>query len=134
VIDNLERALAHAGGAEGEARAILEGVTLVLRQFGQALERCGVSPIDAMDQPFDPNVHEAVGQEETAERPPGTVVQVLQKGYLMGERLLRPSLVVVSRAPAELPGPEETGNGRDRSPEEGNGGDAAADEGRGSVD
>jgi molecular chaperone GrpE len=137
VIDNLERALDHASasagdGQEADVRGILEGVTLVLRQFSQAFERCGVKAIEAMHQPFDPNVHEAVGQEETAEHSPGTVVQVLQKGYLIGERLLRPALVIVSRAPAELPGPEETGNGRDRAPEEGNGEDRTGVEEEGS--
>jgi molecular chaperone GrpE len=137
VIDNLERALDHAAAGEdaADARGILEGVTLVLRQFTQAFERCGGKAIEAMHQPFDPNVHEAVGQQETAEHSPGTVVQVLQKGYFIGDRLLRPSLVVVSKAPAELPGPEETGNGRDRDPSEGNGEDrTGVEEESGSVE
>lgn len=109
VIDNLERALQHAentGAMEDkEAAAVVEGVKLVLRQFTQALERCGVTQVDAVGQLFDPNLHEAISAVETAEQPSGTVVQVLQKGYKLGERLLRPSLVVVAKAPAP-PAPE----------------------------
>lgn len=111
VIDNLERALQHAentGAMEDkEAAAVVEGVKLVLRQFTQALERCGVTQLDAVGQLFDPNLHEAISATETADQPPGTVVQALQKGYKLGERLLRPSLVVVAKAPsAPTPAPE----------------------------
>ncbi len=59
-----------------------------------------MTPVDAANQPFDPNLHEAISQLETDEAPPGTVVQVLQRGYRLGERLLRPALVVVARAPS----------------------------------
>lgn len=111
VIDNLERALEHAektGAMEDkEASAVVEGVKLVLRQFSQALERLGVKALDAVGKPFDPNVHEAIGQLESTEHPPGAVVQALQKGYLIGERLLRPALVMVAKAPpAPEPEPE----------------------------
>jgi molecular chaperone GrpE len=97
VVDNLERAVAH--GSAGDGDAILEGVRLVLRQFMTALERCEVTPVVADGQPFDPNLHEAISQQES-DAPPGTVVSVLQKGYKLGDRLLRPSLVVVARARA----------------------------------
>lgn len=107
VLDNLERALAHADKQGADAAGVVEGVRLVLRQFAQALERCGVTVIEAKGKPFDPNLHEAVSQVETAEHPPGTVVEVLQSGYRIGERLLRPTLTVVSRAPAATP---TTGN------------------------
>lgn len=103
VIDNLERALEHAerGGAEsGADGGIIEGVKLVMRQFSQALDRCEVSEVEAVGKPFDPNVHEAISQIETADHPSGTVVQALQKGYKIGARLLRPSLVVVAKTPA----------------------------------
>jgi molecular chaperone GrpE len=98
VVDNLERAIEHAG-AGGEKNPILEGVQLVLRQFTAAFERLEVNAIDAMGQPFDPNLHEAISQQES-DQPPGTVVQVLQRGYRTGERLLRPALVVVAKAKA----------------------------------
>jgi molecular chaperone GrpE len=105
VVDNLERAIEHAAaGAEGEKpHPIVEGVQLVLRQFTTAFERLEVTAIDAMNQPFDPNLHEAISQAES-DSPAGTVVQVLQRGYKAGDRLLRPSLVVVAKpksAPAE---------------------------------
>lgn len=95
VVDNLERAIEHAGASEGSP--IVEGVQLVLRQFMTAFERLEVTPIDAANQPFDPNLHEAISQMES-DLPTGTVVQVLQRGYRMGERLLRPALVVVAKA------------------------------------
>ncbi len=100
VIDNLERALEHADSNTDEG-GIKDGVGLVLRQFAQALERCEVIPLDAQGKPFDPNVHEAISQIETADQDPGTVAQVYQRGYMIGERLLRPSMVVVAKAPAE---------------------------------
>ena len=101
VVDNLERAIEHAGGG-AEKNPIVEGVQLVLRQFSTAFERLEVAPVDAMGQPFDPNLHEAISQQES-DQPPGTVVQVLQRGYRSGERLLRPALVVVAKpkAPTE---------------------------------
>ena len=105
VVDNLERAIEHAAGAGGEKSPIVEGVQLVLRQFTTAFERLDVVPIEAMGQPFDPNLHEAISQQES-DAPPGTVVQVLQRGYKSGDRLLRPALVVVAKA---KPAPEGQG-------------------------
>ena len=100
VFDNLERAIDHAAAASEEKNPIVEGVRLVLRQFVTAFERLDVLPVDAMGQPFDPNLHEAISQMES-DLAPGTVVQVLQRGYKSGERLLRPTLVVVAKAKAE---------------------------------
>ena len=97
VVDNLERAIEHA--SQAGTNPIVEGVQLVLRQFTTAFERLDVTAIDAMAQPFDPNLHEAISQQES-DQPAGTVVQVLQRGYKSGERLLRPALVVVAKAPA----------------------------------
>jgi len=97
VVDNLERAIEHA--SQAGTNPIVEGVQLVLRQFTTAFERLEVTGVDAMGQPFDPNLHEAISQQES-DQPPGTVVQVLQRGYRSGERLLRPALVVVAKAPA----------------------------------
>jgi len=97
VVDNLERAIEHAS-AQGGPNPIVEGVQLVLRQFTTSFERLDVIPIEAMSQPFDPNLHEAISQQES-DAPPGTVVQVLQRGYRTGDRLLRPALVVVAKTP-----------------------------------
>jgi molecular chaperone GrpE len=99
VVDNLERAIEHAQQQAGGTNPIIEGVQLVLRQFLTAFERLDVVPIEAANQPFDPNMHEAISQQES-DQPPGTVVQVLQRGYRSGDRLLRPALVVVAKAPA----------------------------------
>jgi molecular chaperone GrpE len=117
VIDNLERAVAHAETG-GDGAGILEGVRLVLRQFLQALERLHVHPIAAEGKTFDPAEHEAVSQAETADAPAGTVVEVLQTGYKIGDRLLRPAMVVVARPPAEKPaGPNGRGPAPGQDPE-----------------
>lgn len=102
VVDNLERAAEHAekAGKEGADASMLEGIRLVLRQFHSAFERLEVQAIDALNQPFDPNLHEAISQAES-DAAPGTVVSVLQRGYRTGDKLLRPSLVVVAKAKSE---------------------------------
>ncbi|MFN7988750.1 MAG: nucleotide exchange factor GrpE [Thermoanaerobaculia bacterium] len=98
VLDNLERALAHApaSGVE-DFRA---GVEMIARQLSDVLRKYGVAEVPALDTPFDPQFHEAVMREESAEVPPGTVLQVFQKGYVLNDRLLRPAMVKVSAAPA----------------------------------
>jgi len=109
VIDNLERAVGAYGdgGAPGAAAsaapdpaAVLKGVGLVLRLFQSKLERYNVKPIAARGQPFDPRIHEAISRVETADVPPGAVAVELQRGYRIGERLLRPAMVSVATAPA----------------------------------
>jgi len=100
VVDNLERAIEHAAQTQ-DPGAIMEGLKLVVRQFMHAFERLEVTPIDAAGQPFDPNLHEAISQLETADHPPGTVVSVLQRGYKAGDRLLRPAMVVVAKAKSD---------------------------------
>ena len=97
VIDNLERAVAHASQSGDGASGLLEGIQLVLRQFAQALERCNVHVVAARGLPFDPTQHEAVSQIVTADAPAGSVVEVMQTGYRIGERLLRPALVKVAK-------------------------------------
>lgn len=98
VVDNLERAIEHTGTeVDAKFRPFVEGVQLVLRQFATAFERLEVTAIDALNQPFDPNLHEAISQQES-DQPPGTIIQVLQRGYRAGDRLLRPALVVVAKA------------------------------------
>jgi len=96
VIDNLERAIEHAGKTE-EAKAIAEGVALTLNGFLKVLEKFDVSRVEAKGKKFDPNLHEAVYQEESEQVEPGTVIAEFQKGYLMDGRLLRPSMVSVAK-------------------------------------
>jgi len=103
-VDNLERALDHAKTNEDvDLKGIVQGVELVQRELLGALSTHAVNVIEAEGQPFDPNVHEAMAQAESDEVAPGTIMQVLQSGYQLRDRLLRPSRVVVSRKPeAEL--------------------------------
>jgi molecular chaperone GrpE len=103
VADNLERATgaqAQSGGnGVVDGAALVKGVNLVLRLFQQKLERYEVRPFEVAGQPFDPHVHEAVSRVESADVPAGSVATELQKGYRVGERLLRPALVSVSTGP-----------------------------------
>ena len=98
VIDNLERAIEHAGKSE-EAMSITEGVSLTLNGFLKVLEKFNVTRIEAKGTKFDPNLHEAVYQEESSSADPGTVTGEFQKGYVMDGRLLRPSMVSVAKGP-----------------------------------
>lgn len=99
-VDNLERALEHgAQNAGEEAKGILDGVALVHREILGALAKHAVTEIEAEGKPFDPAVHEAMGQIPNAEAAPNTVLQVLQKGYVIHDRMLRPARVIVSREP-----------------------------------
>ena len=93
VADSLQRALA----TESPDPALSEGVRATERLLQAALQRVGVSRIEAQDAPFDPAVHEAVMQVDDGTRPPGSIVQVLEDGYSIRDRLLRPAKVVVNR-------------------------------------
>ena len=114
VVDNLERALAVPGG---DGSGLREGVELVLRQFKDVLARNGLSEIDPIGEPFDPTHHEAISRNEVAGVLEPTVVQVLQRGYVLGERLIRPALVIVAVPPVatqSAPEPDsEEANGQD---------------------
>lgn len=105
VADNLERAIASwKEGDEKDIQSVKEGVELVLHLFRSKLERYAVTVLDAKDQPFDPHVHHAVSQSPSTKAKPGTVLHEVQKGYWMGDHLLRPAFVVVASPPAT---PEE---------------------------
>jgi len=99
VLDNLERALEHAGQGN-QAQGLVEGVTMTVAQFRKVIEDFGARPIVAVGSLFDANLHQAMAQQETDAQPPGTVVGEYQRGYLLQDRLLRPALVVVAKAPA----------------------------------
>jgi molecular chaperone GrpE len=100
-MDNLERAVDHARQEGGDGEALLQGVELTLDHFRKALGKFGVTPIESQGKAFDPAFHEAMGQVESAEHPPNTVARELQKGYLLNDRLLRPALVMIAKAPAK---------------------------------
>jgi molecular chaperone GrpE len=100
VVDNLERALAVGGE---DASGVRTGVELTLKQFKDTLARHGVVELSPEGQPFNPTEHEAVSRLHTSAAEPNTVLQVLQKGYRLGDRLLRAAMVVVA-APA-MPAP-----------------------------
>ncbi len=101
-IDNLERAIEHASACESEGTAsLMEGVNLTIEQMRKALEKFGVKEIEAVGQPFNPALHHAISHEECADAEPGLVIKEFQKGYLLKDKLLRPSIVSVSGAAAE---------------------------------
>ena len=101
VLDNFEMALAAAQTAQGDKLASLSaGVTMIQQQLKNALTETGLEEIESAGLPFDPNLHEAVSQLETAEIPEGYVAQQLRKGYKLRERLLRPATVIVAKPPA----------------------------------
>jgi len=98
-LDNLERAVAAASQA-GDKGPLAQGVALVQAQLLDALRRHGITRIDAQGQPFDPHLHQAVMQQPSAEVPPQTVLQVLEPGYRLHDRVLRPARVIVAMPPA----------------------------------
>jgi molecular chaperone GrpE len=97
IVDNFERALQHAGN--GDPEAFRQGVEMIARQLWDTLEREGLESIDPEGEPFDPELHEAVHRVEDSEHQPGTVVQVLNKGYALSGRLIRPAMVGVAVQP-----------------------------------
>jgi molecular chaperone GrpE len=99
VVDNLRRAI-DAGAADAEAREgdrLIKGVAATERILTQILSRFGVEKLNALNEPFDPMKHEAVMETDETEQPPGNVAQVLENGYRIHDRLLRPARVVVAR-------------------------------------
>jgi molecular chaperone GrpE len=95
-LDDLERALEHSSAAPGDDGGLVAGVEMVRKGLLTVLERHGVVRISALGQPFDPSRHEAVGMVEADDAMPNTVVAEHRAGYLIGERLLRPAIVVVA--------------------------------------
>jgi molecular chaperone GrpE len=96
VLDNLERAVQH-GEKETNCQSLLEGVRMTLKNMGDVLGRFGCTSFESLGKPFDPKYHEAVMQQESTEHPEKTVIQEMQKGYTLHERLIRPAMVAVSR-------------------------------------
>jgi molecular chaperone GrpE len=102
VLDNFDMALAATQNSRADASQSLQtGVNMILQQFRNVLVEAGLEEIDATGKTFDPNLHEAVSEKESAEVPDGQVLQQLRKGYKLRERLLRPASVVVAKHPAQ---------------------------------
>ncbi|MFO0900051.1 MAG: nucleotide exchange factor GrpE [Pirellulales bacterium] len=97
VLDNLTRAL-EAGEKTHDAGKLIEGVKLVSQQLDNVFGNYQCKRIPALGEPFDPNVHQAIAQQPSADQPPGTVLLEAQSGYQLHDRVLRPSQVIVSRA------------------------------------
>ena len=100
LLDNFEMALAATQQPQLEAaQGLRTGIQMVHQQFKNVLADSGLEEVEAVGKPFDPNLHEAVSQQETAEVPEGQVVQQLRRGYKFRDRLLRPASVVVAKKP-----------------------------------
>lgn len=98
VRDSLE--LGIAAGVGADSARLLEGMEATLRLMDRAFEKSGLSVVDPRGEPFSPEFHEAIATLESADQPAGSVLDVVQKGYVLNGRLLRPARVVVARAPA----------------------------------
>lgn len=101
VIDNLDRALETSSRDEQSNSSVVEGVSMTLKEILKVFEQFSVKAFESLGKTFDPNFHQAVMQQEAEGHPDNTVIQELQKGYMMHDRLLRPAMVVVSKTKAD---------------------------------
>jgi molecular chaperone GrpE len=99
VVDNLERALQVADASNEAVKPLIEGVELTHKSFISTIEKFGIQVIDPQGESFNPDLHQAMSMQESAEVEPNSVIAVMQKGYQLNGRLLRPAMVMVSRAP-----------------------------------
>jgi molecular chaperone GrpE len=118
IADNMERALEAARQELQESvdpgvKTLLEGIELTERELLKALERHGVRKFDPQGEKFDPNLHQAMYEVPDPAVPPGTVVQVIQPGYMIGDRMLRPALIAVSKS--VKPSPDNTQDRQDQA-------------------
>jgi molecular chaperone GrpE len=101
VLDNLDMAFASASqNSSGEVQSLQAGVAMIVQQLKQVLQEAGLEEVDALGKPFDPNWHEALSQQESADVPEGHVLQQLRKGYKLRDRLIRPASVIVAKKPS----------------------------------
>lgn len=101
VVDNLERALQVADASNEAVKPLIEGVELTHKSFISTIEKFGIQVIDPQGESFNPDLHQAMSMQESAEVEPNSVIAVMQKGYQLNGRLLRPAMVMVSRAPED---------------------------------
>ncbi len=102
VMDNLDRAIETGAKTDTDKNALLEGVQMTRKEVLRVLEKHGVQPFESEGEPFDPSYHEAMMQEETGSYAENTISNELQKGYMIHDRLLRPAMVVVAKAPSNV--------------------------------
>ena len=100
ILDNFEMALAAANAANTSVESLQAGVTMIHQQLRSAMSSAGLEEIEASGRPFDPNLHEAISEQESADAPEGQVLQQVRKGYKLRERLLRPASVIVAKKPS----------------------------------
>ncbi len=117
VADNMHRALGTVGPeqreqADPKVKALIEGVELTERELMKVLEKYGVTKFSPTGEKFDPNVHQAMYEVQDSDLPPGSVAKVIQAGYMLGDRVLRPALVAVSKAAPKSPQPSANDNPR----------------------
>ncbi len=101
IVDNMERAIQSTIGETKEVGCVIEGVEMTLKALLKIFEKFSVKVIEAVGKPFDPNFHQAMMQEASDSYPENTVISEFQKGYMLHDRLLRPSMVVVSKGPVK---------------------------------
>ena len=98
VADNLERALNSASESKDEsAKAILDGVSLTLKSFNDCFAKFSIEAVDPLGEPFDPQSHQAIATQESPDSEPNSVIEVIQKGYTLNGRVIRPAMVMVSK-------------------------------------
>lgn len=97
-VDNLERALQSIDKEDESKKGVIEGIELTLQGLSSSLEKFGVKAVDPQDQPFNPEFHQAMSMQEVPDVAPNTVIAVMQKGYELNGRLIRPAMVMVSKA------------------------------------
>ena len=100
VLDNLERAIELADKENEALKPMIEGVELTLKSMQSGVAKFGLVALDPLNQPFDPNAHQAMSMVPSADVAPNTVIAVMQKGYDLNGRVIRPAMVMVSKAPA----------------------------------
>jgi len=98
VIDNLERAMQSADQEDEKIKPLLDGVDLTFKSFISTIEKFGMEMVDPQGEAFNPDHHQAMAMQESSDHEPNTVMAVMQKGYILNGRLLRPAMVMVSRA------------------------------------
>ena len=111
VKDSLEMGLAAISGESDDIARLREGVELTLNMLVTALEKSGIKEINPVDEPFDPTFHQAMSMQESPDAAPNTVLTVMQKGYQLNDRLIRPAMVIVAKAP-DLENADQTSPGK----------------------
>lgn len=100
VKDSLELGLNAVSGDDENVAKLREGTELTLKMLSDVMEKFGIKEVNPEGEPFNPELHQAMTMQESADHAPNTIIMVMQKGYLLNERLVRPAMVVVSKAPA----------------------------------